>query len=207
MKAASRGPTPQAGANHLLEASPHLTDRRPLVPLRDTVPRPASSPRAAAPPGAGTSCGRPRPPHTDQRRFPPRVRSPAHPAEDLLSPQSWELPGFTALNSHLDTPNLKFVRIHPSESLRHMSHAARWIGPPPRLLPGLLGPEPIPEHRDRHSSSWAKRGGEKRKAGGFPGGPVAETVCSQCRRPRIDPCSGKWIPHAATKTHPAQPNK
>ncbi|XP_060251171.1 uncharacterized protein LOC121820546 [Ovis aries] len=141
-----RGPTPQAGANHLLEASPHLTNRRPLVPLRDIVPRPASSPRAAAPPGAWTSCGRPPPLHTDQQRFPPHVRSPAHPAKDLLSPHSWELPGFTALNSHLDTPNLKFVRIYPSESLKHMSHASSvdWpaSSPPAWALTARANPQP-----------------------------------------------------------------
>ena len=33
----------------------------------------------------------------------------------------------------------------------------------------------------------------------FPGGPVAKTLCSQCRGPRFNPWSGNWIPHAATK--------
>ena len=34
---------------------------------------------------------------------------------------------------------------------------------------------------------------------GFPGGPVAKTLCSQYKEPRFDPWSGNWIPHAATK--------
>jgi len=76
----------------------------------------------ATPPGAWTSWGRPPPPYTQQQRFPPHVWSPAQPAKDLLSSEL-ELPGFTALNSYLDTLNLKFVRIHPSESLKHMFHA------------------------------------------------------------------------------------
>ena len=32
----------------------------------------------------------------------------------------------------------------------------------------------------------------------FPGGPVAETPCSQCRGPEFHPWSGNQIPHAAT---------
>ena len=33
----------------------------------------------------------------------------------------------------------------------------------------------------------------------FPGGPVARTPCSQCRGPGLDPWSGNYIPHTATK--------
>ena len=33
----------------------------------------------------------------------------------------------------------------------------------------------------------------------FPGGSVAKTLCSQCRGPRFDPCSGNYILPAATK--------
>ena len=43
--------------------------------------------------------------------------------------------------------------------------------------------------------------------GKFPGGPVAETLCFQCRVPGLDPLSGNWVPYvtrntsfAATKT-------
>ena len=34
----------------------------------------------------------------------------------------------------------------------------------------------------------------------FPGGPVARTPRSQCRRPRFNPWSGNWFPHAANAT-------
>ena len=37
---------------------------------------------------------------------------------------------------------------------------------------------------------------KKRKEGGFPGGPVAKTPCSECRRPRFDPWLDNSIPHA-----------
>ena len=37
----------------------------------------------------------------------------------------------------------------------------------------------------------------------LPGDPVAKTPCSQCRGPGFNPCSGTWIPHAATKGLPA----
>ena len=40
------------------------------------------------------------------------------------------------------------------------------------------------EHTHTHTSVKIT---EKR---GFPGGPVAETLCSQCRGPRFDPWSG-----------------
>ena len=33
----------------------------------------------------------------------------------------------------------------------------------------------------------------------LPGGPVAKTLCSQCREPGFDPWTGNWIPHAATE--------
>ena len=33
----------------------------------------------------------------------------------------------------------------------------------------------------------------------FPGGPVAQTPCSQCRRLRFNPSSGNWIPQVTTK--------
>ena len=61
----------------------------------------------------------------------------------------------------------------------------------------------------------------------FPGRPVAKTPCSQCKGPGFDPWLGNYIPraatknlhvatkkkkkkkilYAATKTHPALPNK
>ena len=34
----------------------------------------------------------------------------------------------------------------------------------------------------------------------FPGGPVVKTPCSQCRGPGFDPWSGKYIPHATSKS-------
>ena len=34
----------------------------------------------------------------------------------------------------------------------------------------------------------------------LPGGPVAETPCSQFRGPGFDPWSGNWIPHATTRS-------
>lgn len=37
------------------------------------------------------------------------------------------------------------------------------------------------------------------RARGFHGGPVAKTPHSQCMGPGFDPCSGTWIPRAATK--------
>ena len=33
----------------------------------------------------------------------------------------------------------------------------------------------------------------------LPGGPVAKTLCSQCRGSGFGPWSGNWILHAATK--------
>ena len=36
--------------------------------------------------------------------------------------------------------------------------------------------------------------------GHFPGGPVAEGLCSQCSGPRFDPWSGNQVPHATTKS-------
>ena len=46
----------------------------------------------------------------------------------------------------------------------------------------------------------------------FPGGPVAKSVCSQCRGPEFNPWSGNSIqqlkiPHAAVKTRTAKINK
>ena len=38
----------------------------------------------------------------------------------------------------------------------------------------------------------------------YPGGPVAETPCSQCRGPGFDPWSGNWLPYATTKTWHSQ---
>ena len=35
--------------------------------------------------------------------------------------------------------------------------------------------------------------------GDFPHGPVAKTLCSQCRGTGFNPWLGNWIPHAATK--------
>ena len=40
---------------------------------------------------------------------------------------------------------------------------------------------------------------EKHFARDFPGGPVAKTPCSQCRRPGFNPCSGNLILHVTTK--------
>ena len=40
----------------------------------------------------------------------------------------------------------------------------------------------------------------------FPGSPVAETLCSQCRVPGFNPWLGNWIPHATTKTQRSQIN-
>ena len=34
----------------------------------------------------------------------------------------------------------------------------------------------------------------------FPGGPVAETLCPQCRQPGFHPWSGNYILHATTKS-------
>ena len=34
----------------------------------------------------------------------------------------------------------------------------------------------------------------------FPGGPIAETLNSQCRGPTFDPWSGKETPRATTKS-------
>ena len=34
----------------------------------------------------------------------------------------------------------------------------------------------------------------------FPGGPVAKTSCSQCKRPRFDPWSENQTPRVAMKT-------
>ena len=33
----------------------------------------------------------------------------------------------------------------------------------------------------------------------LPGGPAAKIPYSQCKGPRSTPCSGNWIPHAATR--------
>ena len=33
----------------------------------------------------------------------------------------------------------------------------------------------------------------------FPGGPVANTQCSQCREPGFNPWSGNQMPHAVTR--------
>ena len=133
---------------------PHLTDSGPLVPTKDAA-RPVSSPRRAT-----DRLGHPPPPHTGQQRFPPHVRSPAHP-EDLPSPQGWELPGFTALNSRVDTPNLKSVRIHPCESLKHVS--CRLGGLAHLLISGSdLWPEPTPDHRDKDTLALRLKG-EKEK--------------------------------------------
>ena len=40
----------------------------------------------------------------------------------------------------------------------------------------------------------------KEAKGDFSGGPVAGTLCSQCRGPRFNPWSENYIPHTATKT-------
>jgi len=40
---------------------------------------------------------------------------------------------------------------------------------------------------------------EKHFARDFPGGPVAKTPCSQCRRPGFNPYSGNLILHVTTK--------
>ena len=41
--------------------------------------------------------------------------------------------------------------------------------------------------------------------GDFPDGPVAKTLCSQCRGPRFSPWSGNQIPHAsAERSHVLQ---
>ena len=45
----------------------------------------------------------------------------------------------------------------------------------------------------------------KKAEGGFPGGPVANTLCSQCRGPGFDPWLGN-VPHAAIKTQHNQIN-
>ena len=37
------------------------------------------------------------------------------------------------------------------------------------------------------------------KKGDFPGGPVTEIQCSQCKQSGFDPCSGNEIPRAAAK--------
>ena len=42
--------------------------------------------------------------------------------------------------------------------------------------------------------------------GDFPGGPVAKTLCSQCKGLRFKPWSGSWIPCVATKTQHSQIN-
>ena len=47
----------------------------------------------------------------------------------------------------------------------------------------------------------------KNKERDFPGGPVANTRCSQCRGPGFDPWSGNQIPHAATKIQSSQIKK
>ena len=38
----------------------------------------------------------------------------------------------------------------------------------------------------------------------FPGGPVAKTLCPQCRGPGFNPWSGNWIPLATTETKYSQ---
>ena len=43
-----------------------------------------------------------------------------------------------------------------------------------------------------------------RPAGHFPGGPVAKTLHSQCKGPGLNPWSGRYIPHATTKTWHSQ---
>ena len=35
--------------------------------------------------------------------------------------------------------------------------------------------------------------------GDFPGGPVAETQCSQCKQPEFNPWSGVYFSHTTTK--------
>ena len=40
---------------------------------------------------------------------------------------------------------------------------------------------------------------KKKEGGELPGGPVAKTLCSQCRRPGFDPDQGTRSPHAATE--------
>ena len=47
----------------------------------------------------------------------------------------------------------------------------------------------------------------KGTTGGFPGGPVAKTPHSQCRWPGVNPWSGNYIPHAATKILYSQKKK
>ena len=40
------------------------------------------------------------------------------------------------------------------------------------------------------------QGPDQQGPGDFPGGPVAKTLCSQCRGPGFNPWSGKLIPYA-----------
>ena len=40
---------------------------------------------------------------------------------------------------------------------------------------------------------------QSKNIGGFPAGPVAKTLSSQCRGPMLNPWSGNWILHATTK--------
>ena len=42
--------------------------------------------------------------------------------------------------------------------------------------------------------------------GNFSDGPVAKTLCSQCRGPGFNPWLGNKIPHAAIKTRDSQIN-
>ena len=43
--------------------------------------------------------------------------------------------------------------------------------------------------------------------GDFPGGPVAQTPCSQCKRAGLDPWSGSYNPHCCRKGEPFQGSK
>ena len=47
---------------------------------------------------------------------------------------------------------------------------------------------------------------KKQDEGNFLGGPVAKTLCYQCRGPGFDSWSGNLIPHATTKTQHSQIN-
>ena len=57
-------------------------------------------------------------------------------------------------------------------------------------------------HTTGHHTPKKKKKKKKKKslARDFPGGPVAKTLCSQCRGLRLDPWSGNYIPHATSKS-------
>lgn len=55
------------------------------------------------------------------------------------------------------------------------------------------------EHDPKQAWGEDSIGEQERHWGDFPGGPVAKTPCSLCRRPRFDPWSGNQILHSAIK--------